>query len=94
MTKNDLINAVTENTEFSKGDVAVVVNETFDQIKNFLTDTAENNGDEKLQISGLGTFEVQYRGARKGRNPSTQQTIDIPAKKVAKFKPYKDLRDL
>ena len=48
---------------------------------------------EELKVSGefryheFGTFKVQQRNARKGRNPHTGAEIDIPAKKVVKFKP-------
>ena len=48
---------------------------------------------EDVRLVGFGTFGVSQRGASKGRNPSTGEEIDIPARKVAKFTPGKGLKD-
>jgi DNA-binding protein HU-beta len=48
---------------------------------------------DRVSIVGFGTFKVDERKARKGRNPQTKQEIDIPAKKVPKFIPGKTLKD-
>lgn len=45
-------------------------------------------------LTGFGTFSVIKRKARTGINPATGKKMSIPAKKVAKFKPGKALRDL
>ena len=50
------------------------------------------NGGE-VRIPDFGTFKVTKRKAREGRNPSTGQTIQIPASKVPKFTPAKGLKD-
>jgi DNA-binding protein HU-beta len=42
---------------------------------------------------GFGTFRVIKRKARVGRNPQTGETIQIPAKKVPKFVPGKNLKN-
>ncbi len=47
---------------------------------------------EDVKISGLGTFKVKTSAARKARNPKTGEEIQIPAKKVAKFIPAKELK--
>jgi DNA-binding protein HU-beta len=44
-------------------------------------------------LVGFGTFSVAERSARMGINPSTKKAIEIPAKKVAKFKPGAELTD-
>ncbi len=49
---------------------------------------------EKIQLIGFGSFEVAKRAARKGVNPQTKKAINIPAKKVVKFKAGKDLKDM
>jgi DNA-binding protein HU-beta len=41
---------------------------------------------DKVILVGFGTFSVTKRAARKGRNPQTGAEINIPAKKVVKFK--------
>ncbi|NCD40657.1 MAG: HU family DNA-binding protein [Bacteroidia bacterium] len=48
---------------------------------------------DRIQLTGFGTFYVDSRAARLGRNPRTGQEIAIGAKKIAKFKPGKDLAD-
>ena len=41
---------------------------------------------DKVSLVGFGTFSVVERAERTGINPATKKTIQIPAKKVAKFK--------
>ncbi|GAH39748.1 unnamed protein product, partial [marine sediment metagenome] len=48
---------------------------------------------EKATLVGFGTFQVVQRNARKGVNPQTRESIQIPAKRVSKFKPGKGLRE-
>ena len=48
---------------------------------------------EKVTLVGFGTFTVANKKARRGVNPRTRETIQIPAKKVPKFVPGKGLRD-
>jgi len=48
---------------------------------------------EKVILVGFGTFQIMERKARRGKNPQTGQTIEIPAKKVPKFRPGKSLRE-
>lgn len=45
--------------------------------------------EERITLTGIGRFEVQQRSARKGYNPNTGVKIDIPAKKMVRFKPGK-----
>ena len=47
----------------------------------------------KLKIPDFGTFIVKDRKARKGRNPRTQEAIDIPARKAVSFKPAKEFSE-
>ena len=48
---------------------------------------------EKIQLVGFGTFAVSHRSATTARNPRTGATINIPARKQAKFKAGKALQD-
>ena len=48
------------------------------------------NGDE-LCLTGIGTFRIKKRQARKGINPQTKERINIPAKNVVVFKPSQSL---
>lgn len=49
-------------------------------------------GDEKVVVTGFGTFLVRKRAARKGRNPQTGAEIQIPATKTPGFTAGKSLK--
>ncbi len=87
MTKTELISAVAQKTELSKKDSEKAVSAVIEAITEALT-----NGD-KVSLVGFGTFEVKERAARKGVNPRTKETIDIPASKLPSFKAGKALKD-
>ena len=42
---------------------------------------------ERLTLTGLGTFSVQQKSERVGRNPRTGAAVKIPPRKVIKFRP-------
>lgn len=48
-------------------------------------------GGDKVALVGFGTFAISERAARSGVNPATRKPIEIPAKKVVKFKPGSEL---
>lgn len=48
----------------------------------------------QITLTGFGTFSVMKRKARMGINPATKKKMSIPAKKVPKFKPGKELKAL
>lgn len=87
MNKTDLINAVAEKTEFSKKDTGILI----DAVLETITESLANG--EKVQLIGFGNFETRLRAARKGRNPQTNEEIDIPAQKAVKFTAGKKLKD-
>ena len=47
----------------------------------------------EVRIAGFGTFAVQHRAERQGRNPKTGEAVTIAAHRVVKFKAGKVLRD-
>lgn len=49
--------------------------------------------DERIEIRGFGSFQVNERPPRIARNPKTGEKVDVPAKPVPHFKAGKDLRD-
>lgn len=88
MNKSDLIEHVaTLEDVASKAAGGRVVDALFDKISSTLA------SGEEVSIAGIGTFHVVAREAREGRNPQTGETIQIPAKKVPKFRPGKKLKD-
>ena len=88
MNKSDLIRKVSEKTEMSKAASERALNACLESIE----DSLVNEG--KLTLTGFGTFSVQDRKERKGRNPQTGEEITIPANKAVKFRPGKTLRDI
>ena len=87
MTKAELIDKVAQKTKVSKADAGRVLGGFLDSVTQALT-----KGDS-VTLVGFGTFMVGKRAARKGRNPQTGGTINIPASKVPRFKAGKGLKD-
>ncbi|MEL6322838.1 MAG: integration host factor subunit beta [Pseudomonadota bacterium] len=47
---------------------------------------------DRVELRGFGAFSVRQRDARRGRNPRTGESVDVPAKRVPFFKAGKELR--
>jgi integration host factor subunit beta len=88
MTKADLVEAVAGATEMSRKDSEVVVETVFGSIEKAL------RGGDKIEVRGFGSFRARKRNARSGRNPKTGARVEVPAKKLAHFRPSKELKDL
>lgn len=85
MNKTQLVNSLSEKTGLTKAKS----NEVIDTLVSVISETLSNG--EKVTLVGFGTFNTSQRDARKGRNPKTGETVDIPAKRVPKFKPGSEL---
>jgi integration host factor subunit beta len=88
MTKADLVERVAKEADMTKKDAEQLVEIIFDSI------IASLNKGEKIELRGFGSFRVRQRNARKGRNPKTGDSVNIPAKRVAYFKPGKELKEV
>ncbi len=88
MTKTELIDKISSDTNLSKADASITLNSVIDNISKAL-----KKGDS-VALVGFGTFDVAKRKARKGRNPQTGETIKIPANKVPKFRAGKALKEM
>lgn len=86
MTKSEFIAAVAAGANVSKAEADRVI-----AAANTLTG-AMCSGDN-VSIPGFGIFTSRMRDAHPGKNPATGETITIPAKRVAVFKPAKQLKD-
>ena len=86
-TKEDIVNQVAKDTGISK----IQAKKTVESFLDTITDSMKSG--DKVTLTGFGTFQVQEREARKGRNPQTGETMNIPARKVPKFSPGKGLKD-
>lgn len=83
-----LIAAVVDQAQITKKDAKKAVEAVFSTISDSLA-----KGD-KVRIIGFGTFEVRDRNGREGRNPRTNEPIQIEASKTPAFKAGKQLKDL
>jgi len=80
ITKKDLIDRITKNTQAKH----LLVKAT---IQNFLNELISELGKgNRLEFRDFGVFEVKERAARTAQNPKTLEKVQVPAKRVVKFK--------
>lgn len=87
MTKADLVAKIASKASMTKAGAERSLNAFLDAVQAVLVKEG------KLTLTGFGTFSVESRKARTGRNPRTGAAIKIPASKVVKFRPGKNLKD-
>lgn len=80
MNKTELIDAVAEKSELNKTQASAAIAAALEAITEAIAKG------ESVQFIGFGTFSVQERAARTGRNPQTGKEMKIAAKKVVRFK--------
>ena len=80
MNKTELVAKIAEGAGMSKVDAKKALEATLDAI------TAAVKAGDKVALVGFGTFSVVEKAAHERVNPATGAKIQIPAKKVAKFK--------
>ena len=85
MNKAELIDAMASGSGLTKADSRRALDAFIEA-----TEGALKKGD-RVALVGFGSFAVNKRSARKGRNPQTGKEINIPAKNVIKFKAGSDL---
>ncbi|MES1956138.1 integration host factor subunit beta [Salinisphaera hydrothermalis] len=88
MTKSELIERLVDRqAHMTQRDVELAVKLLLDNVISELADGG------RVEIRGFGSFSVHHRPARRGRNPKTGESVDIPRKFVPHFKPGKELRE-
>ena len=87
MNKSEIINDLYKDfaAEHTKKSVTCIVDGFLGKIKGALDEC------DTVRIKDFGTFKVKTYNARKGRNPKTGETIQIPERDVVKFVPSKTL---
>ncbi len=88
MTKSDLVERIAELRNLPKGRAESVVNMVFEALEQALA------RDERIEVRGLGSFEIRRYGAYKGRNPRTGESVAVKPKRLPFFKVGKELKDL
>lgn len=87
MTKADLVKIVSQNTNASKKQVSNIIDATFDAVMGCVV------AGDSINFLGFGTFYSVQKESRTALIPKTKEKIEVPAKKVAKFKPGKILKE-
>ncbi|MCY4020181.1 MAG: HU family DNA-binding protein [Chloroflexi bacterium] len=87
MNKAELIGSIAGKSGLSKADAGRALDAFVDSVTEGLS------GGERIALVGFGSWSVEQRDARTGRNPRTGEEIQIAAKKVVKFKAGAGLSD-
>lgn len=87
MNKTELIDAVATECDISKASAQRALDSVIENITKAL------KKGEEVTLVGFGTFYTSERAARTGRNLHTNETIEIPAATVPKFRAGKLLKD-
>ena len=86
MTKQNIVNIVSEATGLTKVETEAVMN-------GVMTTIIESLGrNERVELRGFGTFGIKHRMPKKARNPGTGEPIFLPERFVPTFKPSKLMR--
>jgi DNA-binding protein HU-beta len=86
MTKADLVKKMAASADIPNVTAAKALSAALEGI------TGALKRGQKVALVGFGTFSVAKRQARIGRNPRTGQSIKIPAARVPRFSPGKELK--
>ena len=93
MNKTEMAEKLANKCDLSKAKASEVLSAIFDTDPGKGIIAVELDAGRNVQLVGFGTFETKRRKARKGRNPSTGEEIQIAAKTYPNFKPGKGLKD-
>lgn len=86
--KTDLVNSIADSVEgITKRQATAAFDAVFDAI------VAALKAGDTAKVPGFGSFSVGERGARKGRNPATGESITIKASKNVRFRAGKELKE-
>ena len=87
MTRSELIDALRERfPQLTPQDTEQCVKAILDAMTSAVT------RNDRIEIRGFGSFRLNYRQPRIGRNPMTGEKVSVPAKYVPHFKPGLELR--
>jgi integration host factor subunit beta len=88
MIRSELVKKLeAENPGMTPEEVERILDLFFNQITQRLAEGG------RVELRGFGAFSTRERSPRKGRNPRTGASVDVPAKSVPYFKPGKEVRE-
>lgn len=86
MNKRDLVDTISEQARLTKVEAARALDAFVQAVRRGL------NEDGRVALQGFGTFSLSERKAKRIRNPHRGGTMEIPARRVARFTPSHELR--
>ncbi len=87
MIRSELLLALAKkNPELQGHDIERIADVFFDEIAQRLAEGG------RVELRGFGAFSTRERDARRGRNPRTGDSVEVPGKRVPFFKPGKEMR--
>lgn len=87
MTRSELIDRLANlYPALTHADVSAAVSVILESITSTLA------ANDRVEIRGFGSFGINHRPPRLGRNPKTGEQVQVPEKRVPHFKPGKELR--
>jgi DNA-binding protein HU-beta len=87
VTKADIVDRIAEGTGLTKIETKAVVEGFMSVVSQAME---EGN---RVELRGFGVFEVQHRAPRVGRNPQTNERVEIEARHEPVFRPSQQFRD-
>lgn len=88
MTKAELVKQIAAKAGITQVSAAKILEATLSSLSEVMI-----RGDS-ITLGGFGTFKLSQHKERKGRNPASGEPITIPARKMPRFSPGKELRAL
>ena len=85
--KMDFVDKIAERHGTQKSIVKTIVHQFLDEI---VSELARGN---RLEFRDFGVFEVRKQAPRKAQNPKTMEPVEVPAKRVVKFKAGRGMRE-
>ncbi len=86
MTKSEMLTTLATESGLKKSEIANLMQ----ALQQLIYRTLKK--EHKIKLDGLGVFQLKDRKARMARNPRTGEQVQVPAKKVVKFRVVKDLK--
>lgn len=87
LTKLELAENLVTKMNLNRNEAKELVENFFEEIRSALAEG------EEVKLSGFGNFTLRDKASRPGRNPKTNESVPVSARRVVSFKPGQKLRN-